>query len=139
MTIFENIFSLFQCQICSNSYRHNASLKNHILVAHQGEKKHKCEPCGATYFHFKGLKKHFLVKHGQRIRKVKDGFVEVDGESYARARIDKDRRMVQEKGGRSQEEAGLGQKEARIGHEAEMGQEEGRMCHEEDQVGHGQY
>ena len=54
----------YKCHLCSNTYKHNADLQQHILAGHLGKRPHVCDVCGRAFTEKRSLKDHRLIHEG---------------------------------------------------------------------------
>jgi len=57
---------IFQCDVCSATYRIKQLLINHIKSKHSGEKRYKCAQCGKGFNDTKSLYNHILLHTGRK-------------------------------------------------------------------------
>ncbi|XP_076437370.1 uncharacterized protein LOC143276637 [Babylonia areolata] len=54
----------FSCEQCSNTYKHKADLRQHILAGHMGKRPHVCDVCQKAFTEKRSLKDHKLIHQG---------------------------------------------------------------------------
>ena len=58
--------SAVQCPKCDKSYKHSASLSNHMALAHS-DKSYQCEICQKMFYLKSQLNSHLQLKHGNKV------------------------------------------------------------------------
>ena len=58
-----NSKKVYQCNICTTTFKAQRNFTSHIKIVHKGQKDYKCESCGKSFSESFNLNRHINLVH----------------------------------------------------------------------------